>query len=165
MNNSDPAPQNENALRAFTTLKQFLHEDGWYPQRIGDKSVLRVGFAGQNGQLTCFAFIFADYEQFLFYVIAPIKAPADVRPMVSEFVTRANYGLRIGNFEMDFSDGELRYKTSLDFEGERLTAGLVKNTIYPAVQTMDRYLPGLMSVIHGDKSPAEAIAELVGGYE
>jgi hypothetical protein len=70
--------------------------------------------------------------------------------------------LRIGNFEMDYSDGEVRYKSSLDFEGEPLTTPLIKNAIYPAVQTMDRYLPGLMSVVYGDKSPSEAITEIEG---
>jgi hypothetical protein len=79
---------------------------------------------------------------------------------VAEFITRANYGLRIGNFELDFRDGEVRYKSSLDFEGETLTPGLVKFAIYPAVQTMDRYLPGLMGVIYGHKPRAEAIAEV-----
>jgi hypothetical protein len=106
-----------------------------------------------------------DYEQFLFYAIAPVKAPETARPAVAEFITRANYGLRIGNMEMDFADGEVRYKSSLDFEGETLTAGLIKNTIYPAVQTLDRYVPGLMGVIYGAKSPAEAIADVEGAHE
>lgn len=63
---------------------------------------------------------------------------------------------------MDFSDGEVRYKSNINFEEEALTPGLIKHTIYPAVQTMDRYLPGLMRVIYGGKSPVEAIAEVEG---
>jgi len=39
-------------------------------------------------------------------------------------------------------------------------AGILNNAIYPAVQTMDRYLPGLMGVIYGNKTPAEAVAEI-----
>ena len=163
MNNSDSVPPSDNSRRAFDTLGQFLEADGWYPQMIGDKYVYRVGFAGKNGQMTCFATIFEEYEQFLFYAIAPLKVPEAARPAAAEFITRANYGLRIGNFEMDFSDGEVRYKTSLDFEGETLTAGLIKHAIYPAVQTTDRYLPGLMGVIYGDKAPVEAIADVEGG--
>jgi hypothetical protein len=30
------------------------------------------------------------------------------------------------------------------------------------VQTMDRYLPGLMNVLYGGVSPAEAVAEIEG---
>ena len=62
-----------------------------------------------------------DLEEFLFYAVAPIKTPDEVRPAVSEYVTRANYGLRIGNFELDYGDGEVRYKSSLNFEGQDLS--------------------------------------------
>jgi hypothetical protein len=150
----------EHGMQAFETLSQFLEEDGWYPQRLDDKTIYRVGFSGKNGQTVCYAQVRVDLEQFLFYVIAPIKAPEEKRQAVAEFITRANYRLRIGNFELDFSDGEVRYKSSIDFEGETLTPGLIKMAVYPAVQTMDRYLPGLMSIVYSDKAPAEAIAEI-----
>ncbi len=96
------------------------------------------------------------------YVVAPVNAPEELRTAVAEFITRANYGLRIGNFEMDFDDGEIRYKSSIDFEGVQLDKPLIKNAIYPAVQTMDRYLPNIMKLIYGEgtKSPAELIAEI-----
>jgi hypothetical protein len=151
---------NENGLRAFETLGQFLTEDDWYPQQLEDKTIYRVGFSGKSGQLTCFAQIRVDLEQFLFYAVAPVKVPEELRVAAAEFITRANYGLRIGNLEMDFSDGEVRYKSSLDFEGESLTSQLIKLAIYPAVQTMDRYLPGLMAVVYGSKTPTEAVAEI-----
>lgn len=150
----------ENGLQAFETLGQFLTEDDWYPQQIEDKTIYRMGFSGKNGQLTCFAQIRVDLEQFLFYAVAPVKVPEEFRVAAAEYVTRANYGLRIGNMELDFRDGEVRYKSSLDFEGQALTPQLIKLAIYPAVQTMDRYLPGLMAVIYGGKTPAEAVAEI-----
>jgi len=160
MANSDQAQQSESGLQAFATLGQFLEDDEWHPQRLDDKYVYRMGFSGKNGQTTCIARILVDLDQLMFYVIAPVKAPEELRLAVAEFVTRANYGLRIGNFEMDFDDGEVRYKSSLDFESATLTPELIRNAIYPAVQTTDRYLPGLMAVIYGGKPPAEAVAEI-----
>lgn len=154
--------QSDLAVRAFDTLGEYLEQDDWHPQRLDDRYIYRMGFAGKNGQTSCFAQIRVDLDQLLFYVIAPVKAPEELRAAVAEFITRANYGLRIGNFEMDFSDGELRFKSSLDFEGAELTPNLIRNAIYPAVQTTDRYLPGLMGVIYGDKSAADAIAEIEG---
>jgi hypothetical protein len=95
----------------------------------------------------------------LCYAVAPVQVEEALRPAVAEFVARANYGLWIGNFEMDWSDGEVRYKSSLDFEGVALTSELIRNTISPAVQMMVCYLPGLLSVI-GGQSPAEALAQV-----
>jgi hypothetical protein len=148
--------------RAFAALGEFLRDDGWYPQQLEDKTIFRVYFSGDNGDLRCYAQIRVDLEQFLFYVIAPIKAPEPMRPAVAEYITRANFGLRIGNFEMDYSDGEVRYKSSLDFEGVDLTPALLKNAVYPAVHTMDFYLPGLLSVLYGNKTPEDAVAEIEG---
>ncbi len=157
---SQPRPLRENGLRGFETLKEFLDSDGWHPHRVGEKHVYRCDFAGENSDLRCYAQIRADLEQFLFYVVAPVKVPEELRLAVAEYITRANYGLRIGNFELDYSDGEVRYKSSLDFEGEPLSKTLLKNAIYPAVQTMDHYTPGLMRVIYGGSSPYEAIQEV-----
>lgn len=154
------SPGSENGLRAFDTVGKFLEEDGWHPQKLEDHYVYRAYFAGLNGEVACFAQVRVDLEQFLFYVVMPVRVPEQMRPAVAEFLTRANYGLRIGNFEMDFSDGEVRYKSSLDFEGDELTPALIRNAIYPAVQTLDRYLPGIMAVIFGGKSPEAAIAEI-----
>jgi len=152
----------QNALRAFEMLGEFLSEDEWHPQRMDDRYIYRMGFSGANGQYACYAQIRMDLEQFLFYVMAPIKAPEDKRIDCAEFLTWANYGLRIGNFEMDLRDGEVRYKSGLDFEGETLTHTLIKSAIYPAVQTMDRYMPGLMKVIYGSATPHAAIEEIEG---
>jgi hypothetical protein len=158
-----PTEETTTGQQAFETLGQFLEEDGWNPQQMEERTIYRVGFSGENAQFPCYAQVLVDKEQFLFYAMAPIKAPEEARPAVAEFITRANYGMRIGNFEMDFSDGEVRYKSSLDFEGDELTSELIRHAIYPAVLMMDRYMPGLMGVIHGGKAPADAIAEIEGG--
>jgi hypothetical protein len=150
---------------AFEVLRRFLEEDNWYPQQLEDSTICRVHFSGRNGELRCYAQVRDDLDQFVFYAVAPVKAPDHARNAVAEFITRANYGLRIGNFELDFSDGEVRYKSSLDYENAALTPALLRNAIYPAVQTMDRYLRGLLEVIYGGKAPAEAIKEIEGAEE
>lgn len=160
MNNLTSDQEISNGLQAFTTLGQFLADDGWHPQQIEGKLIYRMGFSGKNGQVTCYAQVREELEQFLFYAVAPVKVPEHSRVAIAEFIARANYGLRIGNFELDFSDGEVRYKSSIDFEGATLSPALIKNAIYPAVQTMDRYLPGMMTVVYGGQSAAEVIAAL-----
>lgn len=159
----DPRPENRNGLQAFDLLSNYLDEDEWFPRRIEGKYAYSMSYSGKNGDLRCYAIVRVDLEEFLFYAVAPVKVPEEVRVAVSEYLTRANYGLRIGNFELDYSDGEVRYKSSLDFEGQTLTADLIRNAMYPAVHTMDRYLPGLLRVSFGGSTPHEAIEEVEGG--
>jgi hypothetical protein len=151
-----------NGLAAFETLGRFLDDDGWYPQPIDGQHAYRTYYKGKNGELRCYAQIRVDLEQFIFYAVSTIKVPEESRMAVAEFITRANYGLRIGNFELDYSDGEVRYKSSLDLEGEALAPNLIRNALYPAVQTMDSYLAGLMKVSFGGRTPFEAIDEIEG---
>lgn len=159
----DPRSENRNGLEAFDLLSSYLDEDEWFPRRIEGKYAYSMSYSGKNGDLRCYAIVRVDLEEFLFYAVAPVKVPEDVRTAVAEYLTRANYGLRIGNFELDYSDGEVRYKSSLDFEGQSLTPDLIRNAIYPAVHTMDRYLPGLLRVSFGGATPHEAIEEVEGG--
>ena len=147
-------------MEAYQALGEFLEADGWHPQAIAENHVYRSMFIGDNGEVTCFAQVRPDLQQFIFYVVMPMRVPAEMRVPMAEFLTRANYGLRIGNFEMDFDDGEVRYKSSVDFEGISLSPLLMRNTIYPAVQTMDRYLPGILKVIYGGSSPESAISAI-----
>ena len=110
----------------FDAVVQFFEEDEWPYRQMEDRPVLRTGFNGSNGEWACYAQVREDLDQFMFYSVLSAKAPEEKRMAIAEFLTRANYGLRIGNFELDFSDGEIRYKTSIDVENDRLTPALVK---------------------------------------
>ncbi|MFD3165270.1 YbjN domain-containing protein [Herpetosiphon sp. NSE202] len=153
----DPEHEQAAGWRGFSTLGLFLEEDGWYPQRVDDRPAYRMHYQGANVDIRCLAQIKLEQEQLLIYAYAPMKVPEDKRSLVAEYLVRANYGLHIGNFELDFNDGEVRFKSSLDFEDETLTFIWIRNTIYPSVHLMNRYFPGMMMVMYGEKTPAEAI--------
>jgi hypothetical protein len=145
---------------ALATLATFLTVDGWRPQRIAGRRAFAMTYSGASGSFACVAELRAEAQQLLCYAIAPMAAPAARLPAVAEFITRANAGAYIGNFELSYSSGEVRCKSSIDFEGEALSERLIRNTIYPAVRLMDTYLPGLARVIAHGVAPREAIDEI-----
>jgi hypothetical protein len=144
----------------FETVKKFFDEDGWSYNQIEGEPALITGINAKNGKWKCIARVREQQVQFVFYSICPVNVPEKSRPAMAEFVTRANYGLIIGNFEMDFNDGEIRYKTSIDVENSELTPALIKNLVYPNVLEMDRYLPGIMAVTFAGASPSLAIKDI-----
>lgn len=144
----------------FDTLTHFFQVNEWPATQLGADPVLQLAFEGVNGRWLCFAQSRQESSQVVFYSVAPVQIPADKRAALSEFITRANYGLILGNFELDFTDGELRYKTSLDVEGTPLTTELLQPLTFANVSTMDRYLPGLMAVLYGSVSPQAAIEQI-----
>ena len=144
----------------YDAAVQFFKEEEWVFVEIEGKPALSLNYAGKSGTWSCFAKAEEDKDMMLFYSYCPVKVPENKRPLVGDFLTRANYGLLIGNFEMDYNDGEVRYKTSIDVEGDRLSKALVKRLVYDNLAVMDRYLPGVLSVIYGGASPTEAIAQV-----
>jgi hypothetical protein len=131
-------------------------------ERVPDMPILRMGMNGKNGKWVSYAQAREEMDQFAFYSIAPVNTPEDRRAAMAEFLARINYGLVIGNFEMDYRDGEVRYKTSIDVEGDRLTPALVRNLVFLNLQMMDRCLPGLMGVSYGGLTPEQAALQIGG---
>lgn len=149
-----------NGWAAHEVVARFLADDEWYPQPLDGTTAFRCGFNGQSGKFRVIVHVNIELEQLYVYVYAEANVPHEARSEVAEFLTRANWGMRIGNFELDMSDGEVRYKSSLDFEGEPLTDQLIRNAIYPAVTTMDRYFPSLMRVAFGGATASDAIGDV-----
>jgi hypothetical protein len=138
-------------------LFRFFTGDEWYFMKLDNQSVLKMDFQGKNGKWSCYAQINEEKYIFQFYSVCPVNVPPERRSAVGEYLTRANYGLLVGNFEFDLRDGEIRYKTSVDVENAELSQAIIKNQVYANVWSFDRYLPGIFSVVYGNMEPIEAL--------
>lgn len=143
-------------------LIDFFNEEEWEFAAGEGRTLLKLGYSGENGTYICYAQSREEQGQVIFYTICPVTTPEKRRSAVAEFVTRANYGLIIGNFEMDLDDGEVRFKTSLDAEDAELSRVLIRHLVYANITTIDRYLPGLIAVIAGSQTPLEALKAVEG---
>lgn len=146
----------------FNTIVEFFEEDEWDFQWMENTSFLMLDFSGKNGSWRCYAQARELQRQVVFYSVLPVRTPENKRHAMAEFITRANYGMVIGNFEMDFEDGEIRYKTSLDVEGAELLHPLLRQVVYANIIITDRYLPGIMRVLYSDASPQEVLLSIEG---
>ena len=120
-----------------------------------------MGFQGQSGRWLCVAHILEEQKQIMFYSILDVLVPEDKIYKVAEYVSRANFGLYIGNFRIGLgrrgSPGSRRPSTWTASK-DLVTPSLVQQLAYTNVTTVDRYLPGLVSVIFSESTPEEAIA-------
>jgi len=149
----------------FSRLIDFMEEEDWKYEILEGETVLRFNFKGRSGRLLCYADVEESKDWLIFYSYLPVNAPPEKMAAMGEFVTRANRGMRIGNFELDFEDGEIRYKTSIDIEGGELTSKMVHNLLQANLSTMDRYFSGIMELIYSEKSPKELIQKIEGAEE
>ncbi len=137
-------------------VQAFFTAGHWPMTEVPGHPLLRLGFASAEGSWNCLAHVREAQSEFLFYSVCPFNVPDPRRATMAEFLTRANYGLALGNFEMDFTDGEVRYKTSIDVQEESLTEALLRPIVYANLAMMKTFLPGLVAVADGTASAEEA---------
>ena len=125
-----------------------------------DVSVITCWLEGYNGGYGLIAILDDSKQQVIVYIKSVYRVPKNHRAKASEYLTRVNYGLIIGNFEMDYRDGEVMYKGSMDVSGGKLEPLMFHNLIGYTTTTMDRYHAGLVDVIYSDKSPSQIIDEV-----
>ncbi len=141
-------------------INNFLTEDDWnflFDDQLG-LFKFELCIKGRIKQISYI--IDVKEDAYIVYAISPLGADeADEKIMTSmaEFVCRANYGIRNGNFEFDMRDGEIRYKSFADCAGITPTVKMIKNSIvYPATM-FNRYGAGIVNIIFGISTAKEAI--------
>ena len=137
-------------------LKNFFDKDDWNydePQ----EGVLTMQVEADNTKFNCVAQVREGADVMAFYTISVQPIPEEKRAAVVEFITRANYGMILGNFEVDLSDGEVRYKTVLAVSAD-ITPDeeMFKLHVYTNIVTHDRYFPGFMQVVYAGIAPEVA---------
>jgi len=146
----------------FNTVRKFFEDEKWIFVDFDSDSILQMTYQGTSGQWSCYAQVGEEDQIVRFYSICPVIVPETHLAAAAEYLMRANFGLKIGNFEMDYSDGEVRYKTSLDVENAMVSRELISNMVNANLATTNRYLGGLFEVINGNIPPAEAIQKAEG---
>jgi hypothetical protein len=142
---------------------EYCRKANCVSSRQDDRQIVHFGAGSRNGTFTVVLHVLQDRAVVLCHAIAGFRVPEANRTAMAEFITRANYGIMLGNLEMDFSDGEVRYKTSIDLQDGVLTTKMVEVLCAASVTTIDRYLPGMLAVLGGETPPKQAVDEVEHG--
>ena len=144
-------------------LRGFLLDDDWKFDFDDERGIFRFGVNIDGKMKHVNYFVPVRDDSYTVYAISPVSGDADdeeVMHNIAEFVCRANYGLRNGNFEVDMRDGEIRYKVFVDCDGGQLpTRDIIRGSIIIPAMMFERYSPGLLDVIFKGSTAAEAIEQ------
>ena len=86
----------------------------------------------------------------------PLTADTDHRLATAEYLTRANFNLRNGNFELNMNDGEIRFKTYVHVGAGALDMSAARQAVLLPFLIIDKFGDGLLDVLFGFKTPREA---------
>lgn len=142
---------------AYEKLIQHLdNQNIGYWSRSEDRSIC-TDFRGEVGTYRIFAQVDADDNLFQVFGYSPVRVPIGSRPAVAETVVRANYGLKVGKFEMDFDEGELRFQAAQVLVDDDLADATIHRLIGTTMAMLNTYLPAVLSVIYGNELPKDVV--------
>ncbi len=142
---------------AFEKLLQHLDENDVLYRRYAEREAVEAYLRVPDGVYRFVAWV--DVEDSLFQVFgcAPIRVPEGCRPAVAETIIRANSGLKVGKFELDFAEGVIRFHVAHILCGDMLDDGLFGTVFSTALSMLSRYTPAILSVVYGNEAPADAV--------
>jgi predicted RNA-binding Zn-ribbon protein involved in translation (DUF1610 family) len=133
-------------------LKTCFDENDWPYSEVLGLPVLVSDLAGPLGIWKFYAQVVAPQNVVLLFSVCPLRVPSNRRAEASLFLTHANHGLVAGNFELDFDDGEIRYKTVLQVHDGGIDGDALKRAVRMNGLAMETYLPGIGAVITGSSA-------------
>lgn len=152
MSDTPPPSLSFQALIDYIESKNFNHTP--YPE---EKRVT-LSMSGKNANFRFSARITHDDDYLQVTANYPFNVREEkLRSSTAELITRANYCMPLGKFEMDMADGEVRFHLTHVIGELGLTSEMIEKHFMTAYFTMDRYFPAFMQHIHAGYTPEDAV--------
>ena len=152
MSDATPPSGPYQAVIDYIESKNFSHTP--YPEE--EKVILTL--SGKHANYRFVARITHDGEYLEVAAYYPFKVREEkLRLSASELITRANYCMPVGKFEMDMKDGEVRFHVTHVIEGGILSQEMVERHFMTSYFTIDRYFPAFMQHLHAGYTPEDAV--------
>lgn len=136
-------------------LHKFLADRLTLEPASGD-GAHRAKVQGDHGVWTLVATEREDVHQVVFWSVLPARVAEERRVAMAELITRINAGMHIGCFELDFSDGEVRFRTSAPMPVWNDAA--VEQLLWLNIEMTDRYFLAILEIAYSTATAEEALA-------
>ena len=158
--------------------QDFLTADGWPFELAEDEGgseslALLTRFQGESGIHD----ITLEVDEGLGLVVVHVRLPvqliaedgqdeeqiAEIISGVAELVVRLNAGLAVGGLDLEIDEGTVTFRVGMLLDGVPPVQAAVRNAVYTAVQSADRYAPLVAAVASGEIDAAGALEALAEG--
>ena len=152
----------EYSKELVSIVKKFLVDEDWqfsFDENIG---VFDFSLRVKSKIQEIIYNVDVQEDKIIVYGMCPINVDHTDEYMMqqmAEFLCRANYNLMNGCFELDFRDGEIRFRSFIDCDELRPSIEVIYNSIYCTAMTLKRYAPGIWDIIFSNCTAKEAIEE------
>lgn len=142
-------------------IAKFFKKDEWRYEYDEENSLFKSGVCVDNAVGSVRVFISAMDDKVVCVYVLPQQVPEAARVAVAELACRINYKICFGQFEIDFDDGELRFRYAMP--SEELTDSPMEKArtlLYLPHAMLKLYGAAFLKVILGARTPQAAVDEL-----
>ena len=145
----------------MAAVKAYYDSQGWHYSYKPERDMIEM-LIGLRDVSNCRVITKVRDDRFVTYCICPLRVREEKRAAVGEYLHRANYGLDIGNFEMDYDDGEIRYKANILCGDQIPKMEIIERLVDVGMDMFNHFGSGILEVTYGGKNPKEVIDEIEG---
>ena len=152
----------EPSQKIIAAIEQYFKENEYKFKPVDEHGIFRTGFSLDCKLKDVSVAITAESNGVMIHFVLPIGSGRDKddQTRVAEFLTRANYGLLRGRFELDLSDGEIFFHDAVYGLGDFVPSQkAIDRLISHGLAMVEMYGDALLKVICEVATPEEAVNE------
>ena len=157
--------------QAIFALRNLLEENGFRYNFDENRNAISLNFSLDKSKLASVRILIRvvpsqtdpdNCFRITSFGVIGIKADEDSIAEMAEFLHRANYGMIFGCFELDYDDGEIRFRISLNCNDGLPGPSVLEDLWDLPAMMAERYGNGIIAVSMGMLSAEEAIKRIEG---
>jgi len=123
-------------IDTFLKTKDLTHQ--WF-----NENIVSMQFDTGSGPFSLLIAVQLDSQMVCCYSVYPETIPKDEQITFASLTASLNYDLTFGNFELDFEDGELRFRTALPLNVGSFSVSALETLVSSNLDVMETHLPQL----------------------
>ena len=139
----------------FELIAGYMAVAGLHFESESEGGLIVAKIGGEHGNWHTYIQITedADDRKVVIHAQLPARIPESNRLKVAELLTRFNYDLVLGNFELGFDDGEVLFKTAADVADGQLTQAMFERMYLLNCRVMNAHYGQIWRAAFGEIAP------------
>jgi hypothetical protein len=144
----------------FQTVVEFFKRNKWTFQAVENRPILSANFRGRNGSYRLLVSVDESDDLVQVFCFVPVVVPPHKLAAVSELCIRISHNMKLGRFELNHADGELRFQTYGTYPARDLKEEVLRRVFGVNLAMTDQHFPAFIAVIYSDVIPDQAAIDV-----
>jgi len=150
------------AKEILDATRDFLDENDWKYDYEAEKNLIVTGGAIHNHLKSVKVFISARDGLLQTFTVPGVNADPKECDEILKFINWANWNMISGNFELDVTDGEIRFRNTMRLgEIEKLPADVIEAMIFIPIMSFEKYGDSIAPLCFGLSDAVTEIRKII----